>query len=133
METKTTNRKQLNSFVNSYILNAIDGEGYGENLTTDTERLQFLAKCFKYQYVYPDNLKRYGSYQETLRQWIMGLPSCFNVDFENYRIIEIAKEWHSIPDNATDKQEDKILDNWFNFIAAKTMQLFSKHNIHFSV
>jgi hypothetical protein len=129
MTTQTTSRKQLNDFVSSYILNAIDGEGYGKELNTSAEKLQFLANCFKDEYLFPDNLKRYGSYQEVLRQWIMGLPSSFNIDFENYRIIEISKEWGSLPINATDRQEDKIINNWFNFIAAKTLQLMAKHNI----
>ncbi len=121
--------KELNTFVFAYILNAIDGECYGKSFSNDTEKLQFVADCFYSEYVYPENLKRYGSYQEVFRQWIMGLPSSFNIYFENYRIIEIAKEWGSLPLNATDKQEDKILDNWFNLIASKTFQLMKKHNV----
>lgn len=130
MTTKTISRKELTALVNNYILSAIDGEGYGKEFNNDTEKLQFLADCFKDQYCFPDNLKRYGSYQECLRQWLMGLPSCYNVDYENYRIIEIAKEWQSIPVNANDKQEDKIISNWFNFIAAKTIMLMGKHKIY---
>lgn len=121
----------LNSYVFPYILNAIDAEGYDlEKLPeTDKEKLQFLADTFKNEYCNEWNLKQYGSYQEVMRQWIMGLPSSFNIDFENYRIIELAKEWHSIAANATEREENKILNNWFNLIAAKTFQLFRKHNI----
>mgnify|MGYP006921440575 CR=1 FL=1 len=124
-----TTTKELNTNVFSYILNAIDGSGYDRELTTETEKLQFLADCFKSEYAYPQNIKRYGSYQETFRQWIMGLPSCFNIDYTYCDIIRIAKEWQSIPQNATDKQEDKITGNWFNFIASKTFQLMKKHNV----
>ena len=124
-----TTTKQLNENVFSYILNAIDGSGYDRELTTDTEKLQFVADCFKSEYAYPENIKRYGSYQETFRQWIMGLPSCFNIDYSYCDIIRIAKEWGSIPQNATNKQENKIIDNWFNLIANKTFQLMKKHKV----
>lgn len=127
---KTITTKELNALVFPYILNAINGEGYGKELTSDKEKLTFLAETFKSEYCYEYNLKRYGSYQEVMKNWLMGLLSCFNIDFENYRIIEIAKEWGSIPVNADDRAEDKILANWFNLIAAKTFQLFRKHGIN---
>ena len=61
--------------------------------------------------------------------WLMGLPSCFNIDFENYRILEIAKEWGSLAQNAAPHDEDKIISNWFNFISAKTIQLIKKNGV----
>ena len=121
--------KELNQKAFSYIINCVDGEGYGRELNNAQEKLQFVADTFKAEYVCPENLRRYGSYQEVFRQWLMGLPSSFNVDFENYRIIEIAKEWGSIPTNATERQEQKIIDNWFNLIASKTFQLMKKHKV----
>ena len=127
--TKGTQRQQLSALVTAYILNAIDGEGYDKELTTDRDKLIFLAECFIDEYCFPDNLKRYGSYQNTFAEWIQGLPSSFNLDYKNYRIIEIAKEWNSIPQNADDRAEDKILANWWNFISAKVMVLFNKHKI----
>ncbi len=127
MKTLKTNRTQLTNFVNAYILNAINSDD--KELTTDTQKLQLLADCCKSEYIFPDNLKRYGSYQNCMANWFMGLPSSFDIDYENYRIIEIAKKWGSLPANADDRQEDKILDNWFNFIAAKTIQLMGKHGI----
>ena len=65
---------------------------------------------------------------KTIINWIMGLPTCLNIDFENYKILELAKLWGSIPENATEKQEDKILANWWNFIAVKFFQLVRKYN-----
>jgi hypothetical protein len=102
---------------------------WNKDATTDKERIQFVMDCFHDEYCYADNMKRYGSYQNCFAEWLMGLPSAFNVDFENYRIIEISKEWGSIPQDATENQEYKIISNWFNFIAAKFMQLASKNGI----
>lgn len=129
MTNTLTKRSQLKTIVNNYILNAIDGSGYDKDLKTDEEKLQFLADTFISEYCYPENLRYYGSYQKCFENWIMGLPSSFNIDFENYRIIEIAKEWGSLKPDADDRAEDKILDNWFNYIASHTMQLFSKYGI----
>jgi hypothetical protein len=128
--TANTVRKVSNTVINQYILDAINTENYEVVANTDKEKLQFLADTFKKEYVFPDNLKRYGSYQNVMREWIMGLPSAFNIDFENYRIIQIAKEWNMLDDNATERQEDKLIDGWFNFIAYKTMCLLNKHNIY---
>ena len=121
--------KELNTKAFEYILNCIDGEGYGKILFTDKDKLQFLADTFKSEYCFTENLKYYGSYSKTFENWLMGLPSCFNVDFENYEVLRIAKIWGSIPENATEKQEDKILGNWFSFIANKTFQLMKRHNV----
>lgn len=123
-ETTVFNKK-----VFAYILEAIDGSGYDKQLTTDHEKLQFVAHCFKSEYVFPENLRRYGSYIETFRQWIMGLPSSFNVDYSYCDIIRISKEWGSIPQNATGKQEDKAIENWFKLIAFKTFQLMKLHKV----
>jgi hypothetical protein len=77
-------------------------------------------------------IARYGE-QEAFSEWIMGLPSSFNIDFENYKILELARKWGSIKPELTGKtlerREDLILSNWFNFITVKTFQLFKKHGI----
>lgn len=122
--------KQLNALVFAYILNCIDGEGYGKQLTTDTEKFQFLADTFKSEYAHPEILRRNGgSYLRTFIEWMRGLPSCFNVDFENYHILEIARQWGTLAPDASESKEDKILDNWWNFIANKTFQLMKRHKV----
>jgi len=48
---------------------------------------------------------------------------------ENYKIIEIAKKSGSLPKNATQNQEDRVLENYWNFMASKTFQLFNKYGV----
>ena len=122
-------RTELNEKVFSYILSCIDCSGYNITADSDKDKLQFVADCFKKEYLFPDNLKRYGNYQKVFENWLMGLPSCFNVDYENYIIIQIAKKWGVLPLNADNKAEDKIINNWFNFISCKTFQLMKKHKV----
>lgn len=131
-QTKSsTNSRLFNERVNAYILAAIDCDGYEleKQPETDTEKLLFLADTFKAEFMHENTLRYYGTYQNCFANWLMGLPSCFNIDFENYRILEIAKEWGSLPQDATDKQEDKVISNWFNLVSFKTMRLCLKHGI----
>lgn len=118
----------LDRTVKQYILDAISNEGYDDakELVTEAEKLDFLAKTFIGEYSYA--VDRLGA-SKAFADWIMGLPSSFNIDFENYKILELAKAWGSIPADATERQKDKILENWFNFITVKTFQLFRKHHI----
>lgn len=125
-----TNSKEFTAKINAYILDAISAEGYSETVSSDSEKLHFLASCFKSEFLFPANLKRYGSYQRCFAEWIQGLPSSFDIAFWNDDIVRIAKRMGSLPENATDKQEQRVIENWFNLVSAKTMMLFEKHNIN---
>lgn len=117
----------LDTQVKQYIINCITEEDYDNKpLVTDKDKLQFLADTFKSEYGW--SIERYGAYK-AFREWMMGLPSSFTIEFRNYDILQLAKTWGSLPGNATEKQEDRILDNYWNFIANKTFQLFRKHKI----
>ncbi len=125
-------RKQLDQTVKRYIIEAIDSTGYDlkQPLLSDEYKLRFLYSTFLKEYGWA--IGRHGE-QLAFREWLQGLPSCFNIDFENYKIIELAYAWGSIDrglsDKARDKREDMILDNWFNFITVKTFQLFKKYGV----
>jgi len=117
----------------NYILSCINKEvgGIDQELTTP-EKLQHVIDCFNSEANYEYNKKRVRNLHERFSGWLMGLPSCINIDFENYKIIEIAKEWNSIPQDAKTGQENKILNNWFNFITVKFFQLCDQNKIDYS-
>lgn len=121
---ETTKRMNLDKVAKSYILDAIDGDAYDAVLNTDAERVQFLLNTFRNEYGYM--IERVG-FCNALREWFMGLPSAIHIDFENYKILQIAVEWGSLPEKYTERQADKILENWFNLMAVKTCQLFKKY------
>lgn len=124
-----TTSKQLNAKVQQYLIAAIDSDGYDISAETELEKLQFLADTFKSEYLYPENVQRYRTTQNVLKNWIAGLPSCFNIDFYDFDIIRLGKEWGALSEAATEKQEDKFITEWFGRIAANTLMLFKKHNI----
>jgi hypothetical protein len=126
--------------IHAYIIGAINCEGYdlAKMPETEAEKLQFVANCFLSEYCFPNNLKRYGTYQNTFANWLMGLPSCINIDFEHYKILEIGEKWGSFEGfqpgtKKYEKRENQILENWFNLIAGNTLQLFSKHKINYFI
>ena len=121
-----------NKLAFDYILENIKPENYDRVCSNDAEKLFFIIDCFDKEVNYENNKKRIPNLQARFADYLMGLPNCFTVDFENYKIIEIAKQWESIPQNATEKQEDKIISNWFNFISAKFFQLCNKNKVDYS-
>lgn len=112
-----------------YILDSIDGDGYGVQLTTDKQKIDFVFNTFMSEYKYSINnglsIRKVGI-QTIFADYLAGLPSCINIEFRNFYILEMAKQWGSIPENATEKQEDKILSNWFAYIATNFFQLKNK-------
>jgi len=112
-----------------YIIYCIDGLEYGQDTEKMTipEKLQFVLNTFRNEKRY--EIVRIGEY-EAFKDWLMGLPSSINIDYMNYKIIQLTKLWKLIPDNATEKQEKKILTNWFNFITMKFFMLCKKHKVN---
>ena len=123
MKTFRLNSKHVTTIADQYILDCIDTD----EPMTDVEKLQYLADYFIESACYPYNLKRIPNHQARLADWLMGLP--IGIDFEHYRIIQLAKEWQTIPQDASEKLEDKVIANWFNFMAFRILKLWEKYNI----
>lgn len=106
------------------IIDNIDTYGsYGLKNATELEKIKLLKNTFYSEYGWAVN--RMGL-QNAVESWLRGLPSIITLPFANYEIIEIAKQWGSLPQNATEKQEDKILNNYWRLMAANIVKLFRK-------
>jgi hypothetical protein len=111
-----------------YLVNCIDTENYGVAADTEKEKLTFLYDTFINEQLH--NIKYYrGNKQLAFKEWIMGLPSCFNLEFENYQILNLAYLLEIIPANATEEEEEKILNNWFKYATKEVFNLFKNHQI----
>jgi hypothetical protein len=125
---KTTNAKHP---VFEYILNAIDKNAQQDyNLpyepTTIHEKLQFVLDTFRKEYDH--EIKRRGEYS-AFTEWLMGLPTAINIDYTYFDILRLAVEWGSISEDATEKQQENMTNNWFNFIMVKFFQLCRKYDV----
>ncbi len=115
----------LDKVVKAYIIDCINGEPYGKELETDKDKVLFLRECLNSEYGHM--VKRVGEHK-ALAEYYAGLPSICTLAFYNTDILNLAVLWGSLPENYTEKQAFKILDNWFSFVANKTTQLFRKHS-----
>lgn len=122
--------QQKKSYEN-YVINCIDAENYGLDLKTDKEKLNFLYNTFLSEYWHEYNQKRYiNNKKKAFSNWIQGLPSSFNIAWTNYDILKLAKEYGSLPENANEYQENRILYHYWNFISNIVFGLFRKHKIN---
>jgi len=71
------------------------------------------------------NVQRQGE-MNALKEWLQGVPSVIHLPMWYNEQIELAKKFGSIPQNATEKDEQKIIDNFYNFFANILIQLHKK-------
>jgi len=116
----------LDRTVKLYLIEGITPDGYDSNPETPAELIQFVSDTFNAEAGW--NIKRIG-HHEALTEWMQGLPSSIHFAFTNYDILQLAIRWGSLPDNATEKQEDNILDNYFHFMATKLGQLMRGYRV----
>jgi hypothetical protein len=125
--TKLT--KENKERINKYILDCIDTSGYivYENRINDSEKdkLQFVFNTFKAELGH--EIKQKGL-NKAFASWLSGLPSAFNIDFENNKIIGLAEDWGQ--PTKTDTQVYNILNTWFDFITIKTFQLMKHYKVN---
>lgn len=116
--------KHLDKLAKDCLISNIDLSSYIEqDISEDGEKIAALHEIFNAEYGWRVN--QIGK-QGAVMDWLQGLPTALTIPFYNHEILELAKSWGSIPQDASEKQEDKILANYWNFMAAKLCQLFDK-------
>ena len=121
---------ELDQLVKRYILDSIDTESYGIEAYTIKEKIAALKETFYAEYEW--RVDQVGEVQ-ALADWYSGIPTICTVAFYNHDILDLAGVWNTLPIEHTEKQADKILDNWWNFIANKTAQLFNGYRVPKSI
>ena len=118
--------KKTHDLYNQYLLDSIDFSGYELEIKLKTNQ-QLINQLFK-------TFEKEGGWQvdriglaPALSEWLSGLPSCINIDFNNYDILERAKKYGSLTVDASEKEEDKLLSNYWRFMANKLIVLRNGH------
>lgn len=118
---------ELDQKVKRYILDNIDSDCYREEpATTTAEKIAFLHEIFMAEYGWA--VERYGR-SRALKEWLQGLPSAVHIAFYNGDILDLAKEWGSLPEDASEAKEQAILENYWRLLAAKIGQLFDGYRV----
>lgn len=95
----------------TYILDHITDQN-GNPLKTDQEKIDCLFNRFESEYGW--SIDRLG-YFKALEEWLSGLAipfACYN-----HEIIDLAVKMGSIDENPSDKLCDRVVDNYFKFMA----------------
>lgn len=98
-----------------FILDSIDEVDYeGKTLTTDDEKIDYIFERFYSEY-YKENIAlRYGK-QKAMADWLAGLS--LNLPYWYDEIIELAIEMGSIDENPSEKLQNKVISNYWDFMA----------------
>jgi hypothetical protein len=114
----STNRKEIKE----YLLSIIDFDGYEleKQPATDNEKVLAAFQIAKAEVGHIRNR------QEMIEYWFSGLCSVVSLPYLCADIIPLAVKWGSLPADYTDKQADKICQNWFHYLAAQFCQMVNK-------
>ena len=121
---KTNSTKYQLNF-KKYILSVIDSEDLPSETMTNKEKVFFIMDRFIKEYCYEQNLMRY-KYDMTklMAEWLSGLA--INIPYTYCDIIKLSKD---LLETDTLKDEDKIIENYFNFMAIQIFKLANRlHN-----
>lgn len=102
-----------------YLLDCINTEQIGED-ATDKEKINFVFKTFEDEYGNPYNKRIYPKECERLAQYLRGLPSCINIAFTDYDIIQIGKRWGFCRSSIAGT---RFVKNWFGESALRLIQM----------
>ena len=120
--------QKTHDLYNQYLLDSIDFSGYELEIELKTNQ-QLISQLFKtFEKEGGWNVKRIG-FAPALTEWLSGLPSCINIDFANYDILERAKKYGSLAPDASEKDQDKLLDNYWRFMANKLIKLHNGRGV----
>lgn len=114
--------KNYKTFYENIIINSIDLEAYDLNNEVYLyDKIKTTYNIFKSEYLYENNLKRYGTEQNCFKNWLMGLPSVLTVPFYNYDILKLGREhFKSLSTGSAktvERKEDRFLNNYWDNLA----------------
>ena len=115
---------ELDRTVKLYILSCIHTGIDNEPLTKCQDKINYINERFYSEYHH--FIKRVGK-QQAMSDWLRGLA--LDIDFTNYDIIKLAEKWGSITTDASSAHQQKILDNYWTFMAVKTLQIIEGYRV----
>tara|TARA_R110002012_G_scaffold38935_8_gene108070 strand:+ start:1807 stop:2175 length:369 start_codon:yes stop_codon:yes gene_type:complete len=104
-----------------YLLARLSFDGYDINPKTDKEKVAAFLQIFRSEYCGTWNAHQ--SDQAILAEYLSGLPGTIDIPFWNHAILELARDMGGLPSDASEAQEDRILENYFPFMAAELLRL----------
>ena len=96
-----------------YILDCVQTDSDNKPFKTDEEKINYIFDRFYSEYGFM--IERVGK-QKAMSEWLSGLA--LDIEYYNYKIILLAQAMGSLDIGSTHKEEQKIINNYFNFMAS---------------
>jgi hypothetical protein len=116
--------KEIRAFYHNYLLDSIDGTDYDVATETPEQKMAFVLDCLNKEYGHM--VERVGQFK-ALAEWLSGLPGAVSLPYTYCDILAVAKKSGSLPQDATEKQEDRVCENYWNYMAMRITELFRKY------
>jgi hypothetical protein len=127
MRLSSDQNKKYNEFILNSIIDDPKELGYEFNFNKSSNinqsKVDFFFNQFHSEYQW--QIVRKGELQ-ALIEYLQGLPSTIHLPIYYYDIIQLAIEYGSLSKDSSEKDQMKICDNFYNFIANKLIQLKRK-------
>ena len=120
---KLHHTKYKQNYVN-YILDTIDEDIHGKPLINKNDKISYIFERFYNEYGW--NVEQQGKLK-AMNEWLSGLA--LNIDYTYSDIIKLAVDMGSIDENPSDKLQDKVCENYFNFMANIILSIEPSHAI----
>lgn len=108
----------------AYILDCIQSEEL--DFTTDKEKVSHFFACFEIEHNNAYYKRAIPNEQNRIADYLQGLPSCCSVDYWNDDITKIGKSWGYCK---TPAKELAFIENWYNTLALRLLQLREHFNV----
>jgi len=95
-----------------YILSTVEDDGWGNELKEEQEKINHIFDRFKSEYGWM--IERVGE-RKAMSEWLQGLA--LPIAFYNSDIIKLAVDMGSIDSNPSEKLQDKVTENYWDFMA----------------
>ena len=111
---------------NQYLIDCIDLSGFDlDHLETDADKINAVHNIFMSEYGW--NIAQSGNKTKSIASWLSGLPSSITIAFYNCDILDLAVKFGSLKENSSEYMQDKIISQYFMFMAIRLNSLFNKH------
>jgi hypothetical protein len=121
---KLNNHKYKKNYKN-YILNSINSEGHDIKTNSDQDKINFFIDTFKKEYDFM--IDRVGIYR-ALPEYLAGLPSTITLPIYYKDILQLSIDMGSVNSELSEKQEDNIINNYYNFMSNMILSIHKTLN-----
>ena len=123
---RTNSKKYLNN-IQTYLIDSVNTEDALHNAITDAEKIAFVIACYNSEFNHKFNQARHPNEQTRFSNWLAGLPSVLDIPFKYDGVLKLAKQLQEV-ETYDKKTEDRICENYFNFMAYHILKLNQKLN-----